>query len=286
MKCIKSKYFRKVLLLTAIFLISCDKNPKQPWIEKCIIYKDSSYQIPLDTILLFEKDSNFVKRNGYYKIYNSDIINNYSIGKIKNRKKVGLWKLYYKDALSAEEHYNDKGEFDGFVIQYDPSNGNFLSVYHFNNGEQVGIQKEYYLNNILAQVYTLDKNDQYRDKFVCYNTKGKIIYKEDFGKEGTGYYKKYNNDTIIREGKYLKGKRVGIHVQKEYFQSHYPLIENTFYNQKGGFYKVKLFGNLKAVIQTKGDSIVYDYTKNKTRKITFLKGKIIENAVYNDTVIF
>jgi antitoxin component YwqK of YwqJK toxin-antitoxin module len=285
MKTNKSHYFIKSFLLLFLFLsIGCNKEPKE-WQEKYILYKDSSCKIPIDTLLLYEKDSNYVKKDGYYRIYSSDIIANYSTGKIKNRKKVGSWKSYYNNALDAEENYNDKGELDGFVIQYNSPDSTFVSVYHFVNGEQEGVQKEYHANNILERVYTLYKSYNYRDEYVCYDKKGKILYKENFGKEGTGYYKEFNNDTIIKEGAYLKGKSVGLHIENEYFHSYYPLIKQTFYNQKGGFYKVKLFGNLKAVYETKGDSMVYDYAKNKTKRTTFLKGKIIKNEQFNDTLL-
>ena len=211
----KTHYFIKSFLLLLIFLsIACNKEP-EPWKEKYIIYKDSLYKTPIDTILLFEKDSNFVKKDGYYRIY--DGIDDYSIGKIKKHKKVGLWKSYTDNALDREENYNDEGELDGFAIDYDRFNGKFISIYRFVNGEQEGIQKEYHPeNNILARVYTLNKSHKYRDEYVCYNEKGKIIYKENFGKEGTGYYKEFDNDIVIREGAILKDKFVGRHTNKKY----------------------------------------------------------------------
>jgi antitoxin component YwqK of YwqJK toxin-antitoxin module len=281
----KSHYFIKSFLLLLIFLsIGCNKEP-EPWKEKCIIYKDSLCKTPIDTILLFEKDSNFVKKDGYYRIY--DGIDDYSIGKIKKHKKVGLWKSYTDNALDREENYTDKGELDGFVIDYDRFNGKFISIYRFVNGEQEGIQKEYHPeNNILARVYSLNKSHKYRDEYMCYTEKGKIIYKENFGKEGTGYYKEYDNDIVIREGAILKDKFVGMHINKEYLYDGFRVVEQTFYNQKGKLYKVKKFGNLEKVYETKGDSIVYNYIENKTRKTTFLKGKIIENVVSNDTILY
>jgi antitoxin component YwqK of YwqJK toxin-antitoxin module len=285
MKTNKTHYFIKSSLLLLLFLsIGCNKEPKQ-WKEKCIIYKDSLCKIPLDTILLFEKDSDYVKKDGYYRIFYD--IDDYSIGKIKNHKKVGLWKSYSDNALDSEENYNDKGELHGFVIDYDHSNGKFFSVYHFVNGEQEGIQKEYNpKTNILARVYTLHRGLYYRGEYMCYDTKGKIIYEENFGKEGSGYYKEFDNNTVVREGAILKDKYVGMHISKEYLYDGFQVVEQIFYNQKGKFYKVKKFGNLKKVYETKGDSIVYDYTKNKTRRTTFLKGKIIENVVDNDTILY
>jgi antitoxin component YwqK of YwqJK toxin-antitoxin module len=282
----KTHYFIKSFLLLLIFLsIGCNKEP-QPWKEKCIIYKDSLCKNPMDTILLFEKDSNFVKKDGYYRMFSVYNTGDYSTGKIKNHKKVGSWKLYFDKALRNEENYNDKGELDGYVIDYDHSNGDFVSVYHFVNGEQQGIQKEYHTNNILARVYTLQGSFNYRDEYVCYNEKGKIIYKENFGKEGTGYYKEFDNDTVIREGAILKDKFTGIHTYHIHFYEGLPQTEQTFHNSKGGLYMVKKFGNLKASIETEGDSMVYYYLKNKTRITTFLKGKIIENVVYKDTILF
>ncbi|WP_221933423.1 hypothetical protein, partial [Flavobacterium sp. ZT3R18] len=64
MKTNKTIYFIKSSLLLFLFLsIGCNKEPKQ-WEEKYILYKDSLCKIPVDTILLFEKDSDFVKRDG------------------------------------------------------------------------------------------------------------------------------------------------------------------------------------------------------------------------------
>jgi antitoxin component YwqK of YwqJK toxin-antitoxin module len=281
----KTHYFTKSFLLLLISLaISCNKEP-EPWKEKCIIYKDSLYKTPLDTILLFEKDSNFVKKDGYYRIYSSNIIDNYATGKIKNHKKVGSWKSYYNNALDAEENYNDKGELNGFVIQYDSSNGNFFSVYHFVNGEQEGIQKEYHPNNILARSYTLHRSYDYRGEYVCYDKRGGIIYKENFGKEGTGYYKEFRDDTIFREGAILKDRYVGMYIEKNYYLSGGSTTKQIFRSSKGGMYMVKIFGNLNEVYETKGDSMVYYYLKNKTKRTTFLKGKIIKNEQFNDTLL-
>lgn len=284
MKINQVQLFKKsVFLLLLLVAIGCKKEPEQ-WKEKCIIYKDSLYKIPLDTILLFEKDSNYVKKDGYYRVFSVYNTGNYSAGKVKNHKKIGSWKSYFGEALRSEENYNDKGELDGYVINYDQSNGDFVSVFHFVNGEQEGIQKEYHSNNILARVYTLHKSYNYRDEYVCYDEKGKIIYKEDFGREGTGYYKEFKNDTIIKEGTILKDKYVGMYINREYLYDGSVAIEQTFYNKNGGMYKAKKSGNLD-FYKSKGDSIVYYYLNNKTRITTFLKGKIIKNEIYNDTLL-
>jgi antitoxin component YwqK of YwqJK toxin-antitoxin module len=162
----------------------------------------------------------------------------------------------------------------------------FISVYHFVNGEQEGIQKEYYTeNNTLARVYTLYKSSNYRGEYTCYNQNGKIIYQENFGKDGTGYYKKFDNEIVIREGKLVKDRPVGIHIFMDYFQGDIPLIDETFYNEQGRFYKVKLYGNLKALYETDGDSMIYDYDKNITNRRTFLKGKLIKSEQFNDTLL-
>lgn len=284
---IKNNQFHiiKAFLLFLLLSASCKKEPER-WEKKYIIYKDSLYKTPLDTILVFEKDSSFVKRDGYYNIYSSHSTDDYSTGKIKNHKKVGLWKSYFNNALQEEENYNDKGELDGFQIVYDQFTGKFISVYHFVNGEQEGIQKEYHTeNNKLARVYTLYQSSYYRGEYICYNLNGKIIYQENFGKDGTGYYKEFDNEIVVREGKIIKDKSVGIHIYTDYFGGDNPLIENTFNDEKGRVYKVSLYGNLKALYKTDGDSMIYDYDKNITKRTTFLKGKLIKREQFNDTTL-
>lgn len=279
----KTDYTELILSLFLLALISCKKEPER-WKEKHIIYKDSLYKIPLDTILVFEKDSGFIKKDGYYKIFYVYHTSDYSIGRIKYHKKVGLWKYYHSNALEGEDNYNDKGELDGFQIVYDHITGKFISVYHFVNGEQEGIQKEYHPeNNTLARVYTLYKSSYYRGEYICYNLNGKIIYQENFGKDGTGYYKEFRNDSLYREGAILKDRYVGMHTEHVRFYEGLPLTIQTFNNQKGDLYMVKKFGNLY-IYKTKGDSMVYYYSKNKTKRVTFLKGKIIKKEQYKDTI--
>ncbi len=285
MKKNKVQYFIKSSLSLFLLLsIGCKKEPEH-WQDKYILYKDTLCKTPIDTILLFEKDSNYVKKDGYYRMYGAYTDDYYATGKIKNHKKVGLWKSYFDNALDIEENYNDKGELDGFVINYNRSNGKFISVYHFVNGEQEGIQKEYHLNNVLARVYTLHRSYNYRGEYVCYDEKGKILYKENFGKEGTGYYKEFSDDTIFREGAILKDRYVGMYIEKNYYLSGGSTTKQIFHNSKGGMYMVKIFGNLNEVYETKEDSMVYYYLKNKTKRTTFLKGKIIKNEQFNDTLL-
>jgi len=273
-----------VLAAIAVLLFSCKKEPEK-WKEKLIVYKDSLQSVPLDSIFLFGKDSNYVKADGYYKIYGL-YPDTYNVGQIKNNNKVGLWKSFMNNALEGEERYNSNGELNGKAVKYDSYNGDLFSVYNYVNGEQEGTQKEYHTKNVLARLYTLDKSYNYRGDYVCYDVNGKVLYQTNFGNEGTGYYKEFHNDTLFREGAILKDKFVGMHIRKEFFHGRKPLIEQTFYNDSGRFFKVKLFGNLKDAIETKGDSIVYDYANNKTTITTFLKGKVITNEVLNDTVLF
>src|SRR4051812_18320376 len=100
----KIQFGKLAFLLLVLLTTSCKKEPKQ-WKEKYIVYKDSLYKTPLDTILLFAKDSNYVKINGYYKIFSVYNTSDYSTGKIKNHKKAGLWKSYSNNVLNSEENY-------------------------------------------------------------------------------------------------------------------------------------------------------------------------------------
>ena len=278
---------KKLFLLVASILIvlsSCKKESEK-WNEKWILYQDNLCKVALDSVFLFSNDTNYVKVNGYYKVFCWKS-SSYSIGEIRNNEKFGLWKSFTNGALEAQEHYNDKGELDGSAMNYDSFTGDLFSIYHFVDGEQEGIQKEFHPKNVLARVYTLSKSCNYRDEYICYNDNGKVLYQENFGNDGTGYYKEFHNDTLFREGAIIKDKFVGMHIRKEFFHGYNPMIEQTFYNNEGHFFKVKLFGNLKDAIETKGDSIVYDYDRNKTTVTTFLKGAIITNESYNDTILF
>jgi hypothetical protein len=277
------RHYTKIILLGYLLAaLGCKKEHEQ-WREKYVQCQDSLYKIPIDSFFDYDKDNTHpILKDGYYKMYHENL-KNYGIGKINNQNKIGLWKNYSGEILLREENYNSKGQLHGYLKNC-YGNKEISSIYHYVNDEQVGMQKEYYSNQTLETVYTLAPDHSYRDKLIHYDQKGKVVYEEDFGKEGTGYYKQFSySKKVIAEGAYLKGKKIGMHYEHLIGLEDVMLAtEQNFYNNNGGLERVK---KIRYEKNKEYDSLIFIYTKNKTQLITYNNGKIIENKKYNDTLL-
>lgn len=115
-----------------------------------------------------------------------------SIGKMKDRRRIGKWVYYAKDGktIISEENYKD-GELEGQVITYYP-NGQPTEVFNYKKGKIHGLVKRYSDEGIvLDEVMYEDGKRNGLAKY--YNTKGELLY--------SGLYE---NDLKVGDWEYTK----------------------------------------------------------------------------------
>lgn len=119
-----------------------------------------------------------------------------SIGKMKNRSRIGKWRYFGRDGktLISEENYVD-GELEGKVVTY-YSNGKPTEVFNYKKGKIHGLVQRFSNEGILLDAVNYE--DGKRNGIAkYYNTKGELIY--------SGMYK---NDLKVGNWEYTKdGKR-------------------------------------------------------------------------------
>jgi len=128
------------------------------------------------------------KDNSAYSIFYDQKKNKVSEGKVINRFYEGQWKYYHKAStvIMTLENYKS-GKLEGFRSVFYPS-GKIAEVIHYKNNLKDGTYKRYTESGIIIEESNY-KNNEY---------------------DGLAIFKDPDDGTIVSNGTFLKGKKMGV----------------------------------------------------------------------------
>ena len=127
--------------------------------------------------------------------------------------------------------------------------------------------KIYYENGLLHSqgkciARFLDNCESFYEDYEVYASDGQLLYKEEFGNEGTGYFKGYTpekDSVLYEEGFQVEGKREGKWITYNYdngktiynYKNNYEEGEARTYNDKGRLVKIEKYRGGSLIRKTK-----------------------------------
>jgi hypothetical protein len=279
------------LIAAVPILFSCrswnKKNKGFSVRETLVLYSDSTYQQPVDSLYIEGRDTIFYNEKfpvkGYCRVDPYEEV--YSQGKVYKDQKRGKWQTFQKESdsekpiLIQESYYNEFGYLHGTNVLYHPETGKPSGVHSYNNGEEEGLQKLFYPSGELYMKYEKDREYNYINTFAVYTKQGEELYSVDLGEKGTGYIKFYDRDNHLEwEGGLVNKRREGWH--KVYVwdleTNKDKLAEKLlFKNDRLLFRTLIVFSWDVRIPEYKGnkiDSVTYEYTGKKTEIKYYYKG--------------
>jgi antitoxin component YwqK of YwqJK toxin-antitoxin module len=174
-----------------------------------IRYSDSLFNRGLDTIKLLPDDSlSISKLTGHFRIihYSGRY---YDMGFLNKGIKEKTWESYRvwspgNSTLEVSGQYKS-GKLNGKYAEY-TEDGELIIAHHHKDNQQFGQQLEY-LDGKKTLAYSIDEQGNYVGDYLALNSRGDTLYYTNFGKESSGYLKRYNRWGVLdMEGAIIKGK--------------------------------------------------------------------------------
>lgn len=250
------------------------------------------------------------ENTGYWNYYYSNGIKK-SEGEFINDKRNGVWKYYSKTGEIKEETSYDKGiekTYKTFYLNGNPridititdgkiigelksyfSNGNVRSTKEYVDGKINGIEKQFYRNGSLKYAIK-NVEDVLSGEYKEYFDNGKLSFTVNVveGKPEGVSKSFYNNDnnSVEKEGSYLKGKYVG--EWKTYFKNG-KIASIGKYNNDGekeglwlSYFDTGVLREEENYSNNKYNGIqkYYDYDKLLWEEYVYRKGKMQEYRAY------
>ena len=156
-----------IYFLTVLQCLSCNIQEAERAANlvtyKMVLYSDSTYGHPMDSLVYtnHEDTTYFHEKfqpDGYFRIYRASSPS-FNEGKLKNGREIGHWRFYgfeedENNRLSTivESNYNDRSELHGEELIYYCIDGKLVlrTVFNYINGNEQGIEKEFYKSGALA----------------------------------------------------------------------------------------------------------------------------------------
>jgi len=208
-----------VIIFACMLLIASCKTKSDPVDDfgsshKIFVrYYDSNCKSAMDTVTLHIHDTITLSHaTGYYRIASPDG-SFFEVGQLRTGKKSGVWKSYTfwnvipKQTLNTMAKYKD-GKLNGKYLTFTRDSIPIESFFYVGD-KQVGKQTEYDTESGKpALLYETNNDGQFINDYLALSRTGDTLYHTNFGKDATGYEKRYDRwGILISEGKMIKGKQ-------------------------------------------------------------------------------